>query len=76
MILLGARQCLVEQRQPDDAVVAASVEQAMIGAGAEPDGPFSERQVGLPPLNLNLARMMIESTRACRAQGSLNRGPW
>jgi acyl-CoA synthetase (NDP forming)/RimJ/RimL family protein N-acetyltransferase len=41
------------------------------GAGETPDGPFSERQVGLPPLNLNLARIMIESTQACRALAEL-----
>jgi acyl-CoA synthetase (NDP forming)/RimJ/RimL family protein N-acetyltransferase len=41
------------------------------GAGEKPGGPFSERQVGLPPLNLNLARIMIESTQACRALAEL-----
>ena len=41
------------------------------GAGEKPDGPFSERQVGLPPLNLNLARIMIESSQACRALAEL-----
>ncbi len=37
------------------------------GAGGNPTSALADRQVGLPPLNLPLARLLIESTTAGRA---------
>jgi acyl-CoA synthetase (NDP forming)/RimJ/RimL family protein N-acetyltransferase len=42
------------------------------GSGENPHGAASERQVGLPPLNLNLANRVIESSLAGRALGEYN----
>jgi len=37
------------------------------GAGSDPSSAVAEREVGLPPLNQSLARMMLEGTRVGRA---------
>ncbi len=42
------------------------------GSGENPHGAAAERQVGLPPLNLNLAHRVIDSSLAGRALGEFN----
>lgn len=42
------------------------------GSGENPHSPVAERQVGLPPLNLNLANMVIDSSFAGQALGEFN----
>jgi len=40
------------------------------GTGGNPASALADRQVGLPPLNTNLARLLIDATHAGRAMGA------
>jgi len=42
------------------------------GSGEDPHSPVAERQVALPPLNLNLANMLIDSSLIGRALSEFN----
>jgi acetyl-CoA synthetase (ADP-forming)/acetyltransferase len=44
------------------------------GTGEDPASPVAERQVGLPPLNLSLARMVMDATRTGRALAAEDAG--
>ncbi len=45
------------------------------GTGGDPANALADRQVGLPPPNLNLARMLIDATSAGQAIEAFNRQP-